>query len=76
MPDHSGRTPLLGLFGDRGAPFFVADALMQDQPDQATLPMGDGPDCLVMSQARDRTPIHNLEDASFGLHGGVGSLIE
>jgi len=64
LPDHSGRTPLLGLFGDRGAPFFVADALMQDQPDQATLPMGDGPDCLVMSQARDRTPIHNLKDAS------------
>ena len=51
LPDHSGRTPLPRLFGDRGAPFFVADALMQDQPDQPTLPMGDGPDGLVMSQA-------------------------
>src|SRR6516225_7661765 len=26
LPDHSGRTPLPRLFGDRGAPFFVPDA--------------------------------------------------
>jgi hypothetical protein len=49
---------------------------MQDEPDQPTLPMGNGADGLVMSQARDRAAIDNLEDASFGLYRGVGSLIE
>jgi hypothetical protein len=49
---------------------------MQDQPDQATLSMGDDPDGLIMSEARDTTAIDNLEDASFDFHGGVGSLIE
>jgi hypothetical protein len=34
LPDHSCRAPLFRLFGDGWAPFFVADALMQDQPDQ------------------------------------------
>jgi len=38
--------------------------------------MGNGPDGLIMSQARDRAARDNLEDASFGLHGGVGGLIE
>ena len=38
--------------------------------------MGNGPDGLVMSQARDRAAIDNLEDTSFDLYSGVGSLIE
>ena len=46
------------------------------RPDQPTLSMGDGPDGLVVSQARDRTAIHDLEDASFGPGCGVGRLIE
>jgi hypothetical protein len=49
---------------------------MQDQPDQATLSMGDDPDGLIMSEARDTTAIDNLEDTSFDFHGRVGSLIE
>ena len=49
---------------------------MQDQPDQPTLSMGNGPDGLIMSQARDRAAIDNLEDTSFGLYCGVGRLIE
>ena len=49
---------------------------MQDQPDQPTLSMSNGPDGLIMTEARDATAIDDLEDASFGLHGGVSSLIE
>ena len=49
---------------------------MQDHPDQATLSMGDDPDGLIMSEARDTTAIDDLEDTSFDFYGGVGSLIE
>jgi len=49
---------------------------MQDHPDQPTLSMGNRPDSLIMSQARDGTAIGNLEDTSFDLYGGVGRLVE
>jgi hypothetical protein len=49
---------------------------MQDQPDQATLSMGNRPDGLIMSQARDGAAVHNFEDASFGSGCGVGRLVE
>ena len=49
---------------------------MQDQPDQTTLSMGNDPDGLIMSEARDATAIDNLEDASFDFYGGVSCLIE
>src|SRR5258706_5409520 len=51
-------------------------SVVQDQPDQATLSMGNGPDGLVVSQARDRAAIHNVEDTSFGPGCGVGRLVE
>ena len=38
--------------------------------------MGNRPDGLIMSQARDVAAIDNLEDASFGLYGGIGRLIK
>ncbi len=76
LPDHLPSAKLLRSFGDRWAPFFVTDSLVQDQPDQSTLSMGDGPDGLIVSQARDRAAIHDLEDASFGPGCGVRSLIE
>jgi hypothetical protein len=49
---------------------------MEHQPDQAALSMGNGSDCLIMSQARDRPAIHDLEDTSFGPGSGIRSLIE
>jgi len=76
LPDHSRRAPLFRLFGDGGAAFFVTDSLVRDQPDQPTLPMGNGPDGLIVSQARDGAAIHDFEDASFGPGCGVRSLIE
>ena len=76
LSDHSRGALLLGLFGDGWAPFFVTSSLVQDQPDQSTLSMGNRPDGLIVSQARDRAAIHNLEDASFGPGCGVGRLVE
>jgi hypothetical protein len=67
---------LLGLFGDGRAAFFVMNSLVQDQPNQSALPVGNGPDRLIVSQARDRAAIYDLEDASFGPGCGVRSLIE
>ena len=76
LADHSGGACLPRLFGNRWTVLLVTDSLVQDQPDQPTLSMGNGPDGLVVSQARDRAPINNLEDTSFDLYGGVGGLIE
>src|SRR6266481_5596961 len=76
LPKHLRSAELLRSFGDRWAPFFVTNSLVQDQPDQPTLSMGDGPNGLIVSQARDRAAIHDLEDASFGSGCGVSSLIE
>jgi hypothetical protein len=53
LPDHSRSAPLLGLFVDGRAPFFVTDCLVQDQPDQPTLSMGNRPNGLIVSHARD-----------------------
>jgi len=41
-----------------------------------TKTMGNYPDGLIMSHAWYVAAIHDLEDASFGLHRGVGTLIE
>ena len=76
VPDHLPSAELLRSFSNGWAPFFVTDSLVQYQPDQSTLSMCDGPDGLIVSQARDRAAVHDLEDASFGPGGGVSSLIE
>jgi hypothetical protein len=38
--------------------------------------MGNGSDGLIVSQARDRAAIDNLEDTSFDFDGGVSRLVE
>jgi hypothetical protein len=76
LPDHPGSACSLRLLADGGTTFFVTNFLVEDQPDQPTLPVGDGPDRLIVSQARDRAAIHDLEDASFGPGRGVRRLIE
>jgi len=76
LSDHSRSTSLLRLFGDGWAVFFVTDSLVQDQPDQSTLSMGNRPSGLIMSEARDRAAIDNLEDTAFGLYCSVGRLVE
>jgi hypothetical protein len=76
LPKHLPRAELLRSFGDRRAPFLVTDSVVQDQPDQATLSTGNGPDSLIMSETRDRTTINNFEDTSFSFYSGVSCLFE
>jgi hypothetical protein len=76
VPDHPPGAKSFGLFGDSWAPFLVSNSLMQDQPDQPTLSMGNGPNGLIVSESRDGAAIHNFEDASFGSSCGVSSLIK
>ena len=76
LPDHLPSAQLLRSFGDGGAAFLVTDSLVQDQPNQSTLSMGNGSDGLIVSQSRDRASIHDLEDTSFGPGCGICSLIE
>ena len=53
LPDHLPSAPLLRFFGDHWAAFFVTNSLMQDEPDESTLSMGNGPNGLIVSQAGD-----------------------
>src|SRR5215469_11978496 len=71
LPKHSGSALLLGLFGHGRATFLITDPLVQDQPDQPTLSMGNRSDSLIMSQVGDRAAIHDFEDASLGPGSGV-----
>jgi hypothetical protein len=50
LPDHFGGAHLFRLSSDGWTTFFVPDSLMQDQPDQLTLPMGNGSDGLLVSE--------------------------
>jgi len=76
LPDHLPSAQLLRSFAYRGAAFFVMNSLVQDQPDQSALSMGNGSDGLIVSQARNGTVIHDLEEASFRSRGGIRGLIE
>ena len=76
LPNHLRSAPLLRLFVDGGASFFVTDSLVQDQPNQPTVSMGNRPDSLFVSQTRYRTTINNLENSSFSLDCGIGCLVE
>jgi hypothetical protein len=55
LPDHLPSAALLRFFGDRWAPFFVTNSLMQDEPDQSTLSISNGPNGLIVSQAGEPT---------------------
>ena len=61
LPDHLPSAQLLRSFGNGWTAFLVTNSLVQDQPDQSTLSMCNGSDGLIVSQARDRAAIHDLE---------------
>src|SRR5205814_3247461 len=75
LPDHLPGAQLLRSFAEARAAFFVTCSLMQDQPDQAALSMGNGSDCLIMSETRHQSAIDNLKNASFGPGSGIGNLM-
>src|ERR1039457_5623904 len=52
--DHSGSARTLGFGAHLRAPFFVAYPLMQNHPEQSIKSVGDGPNGLLVSQARQQ----------------------
>jgi len=76
LADHSCSARLPRPFANGRTPFLITDPAMQNYPDQPAEPMGNRPDGLLVSQARHQAAIHDLEDASFDLDRGVGTLIE
>ena len=73
LSDHLRRALLLRLFGNRGAPFFVTNSLVQNLPDQAAKTMGNHSDRLIVSQARHISAIEDGEEASFVQYARSGS---
>lgn len=59
-PDHSGNADSLGLFADRRAPFLIANAFIQDHPDQLTYAMRNCPDGFVVAETRNETTVDDL----------------
>ncbi len=51
-------------------------SLMQDLPNHAAEPMGDGPNGGFIAQPRQQTPEHRLEVTAFLSHRSVGSLVQ
>jgi hypothetical protein len=49
FPNHSCRTFFPGLLAHGRSTFLIADALVENLPDQATKPMGNDSDGLVMT---------------------------
>ena len=74
--DHSISAMSSCLCTHRGTSLFVTHTAMENDPDEAAKPMGNGPDGLIVSQARYQSAIDDLENGSFRLGCGVGSLIE
>src|SRR5215831_17006529 len=75
-PDHSGSAGSLGLFAYGGTTFLIANAVVQNDPDQLAEAIRNGPDRFVVSQTRHETTIDDLEDTSFVFDGCIGRLIE
>ena len=74
--DHSQCAYSFGLLAYRRAAFLIANAFMQENPDQLTQAVGNGPDGFIVPEARHQTTIEDLEDASFAFDGSIGSLIQ
>jgi len=49
---------------------------MENDPDEAAKPMGNGPDGLIVSQAGYQSATDNFENGALRLGRGVGRLIQ
>ena len=56
--------------------FDEPNSLMQDLPDDAAEPMGDGPNGRLIAQSRQQTPEHRLEITAFLPGRSVGRLVQ
>src|ERR1017187_8804448 len=74
--DHPCCACAFGLGTDGRTPFLVAHPLVQNQPKQSAKPMGNGPDGLLVSQARQQPMKCHFEYASFDLYRRLSRLIQ
>jgi hypothetical protein len=74
--DHSCCASSSRFLAHSRTPFVVTQTLMQNLPDQPAETMGDCPDGLFETEARQQPPKHNLEDATLDFDCGVGGLIQ
>ena len=56
--------------------FDELNPLMQDLPDDAAEPIGDGPNGRLIAQSRQQTPEHRLEITAFLPGRSVGRLVQ
>ena len=61
-PDHSGSAGSSGVFRNRRASFLIANAFIQDHPDELTYAMRNCPDGFVVAETRNETTVDDLED--------------
>src|ERR1035437_8451052 len=67
FPDHPRCACAFGLGTYRRTPLLVAHPLVQNQPKQSAKPMGNGPDGLLVSQARQQPVKCQFKYAPFDL---------
>jgi hypothetical protein len=58
------------------ASLLIADAFMQNHPDQLTETMRNCPDGFVVAETRNETTVDEIEDASFTFDGSIGSCVQ
>src|ERR1035437_6562737 len=76
FPDHPRCACAFGFGTYRRTPLLVAHPLVQNQPKQSAKPMGNGPDGLLVSQARQQPVKCHFEYASFDLYRRLSRLIQ
>src|ERR1035437_2658261 len=76
FPDHPRCACAFGLGTYRRTPLLVAHPLVQNQPKQSAKPMGNGPDGLLVSQARQQPVKCHFEYAPFDLYRRLSRLIQ
>ena len=74
--DHFRQTPSLALGAYRGTAFFIAHSLVQNLPNETAQAVSNGPDRLLVFQARLQALKDYFKNASLHLDGGVCGLIE
>jgi len=74
-PDHSDRAYSFGLFAHRRAALLIANAFIQNHPDQLTETMRNRPDGFVVAETRNETTVDDLEDAFFTFDGSIGGPV-
>ena len=74
--DHFREARALALGAYRGTTFFIAHSLVQNLPDETAQAVRNGPDRLLIFQARLQALKDHFKNASLHLDGGVCGLIE